>query len=350
MYARSFIFLLLILASCSTSETMNFETAVNEGIIIDYYKPNEFEWDYSQVYIGDITQNFEFPLWTHFRLIQGLPFSRMGDYETEIFFEVGQYVQKGDLLATRYFDDEYLEIERRRLLLAIEQFEHHFSVERARLRNNIQSAESNLYTRIHETELEIFLFNSSYTRADYNKRLEEIVLIEHIYAPFDAVVHYIDPDKNYIVLLDDSDIYFEIVAPVGVIRHGDILTAHAYSGTLNFNIQAVSDPLATGETGIRTFRLIPTDKEELIDILADFGHNIMDMLDIPFLVSTVLPIAESAVIIPSQALRTENQNYFVQIYENGRLHKRFINIGARFGDRVQVLFGLEYGQKVVIMP
>jgi HlyD family secretion protein len=60
----------------------------------------------------------------------------------------------------------------------------------------------------------------------------------------------------------------------------------------------------------------------------------------------VRPVA----LVPKTAIRTEAQQSFVFIVVDGRVDRRAITTGGTDGDRVEVIAGLNAGERVVLSP
>ena len=70
-------------------------------------------------------------------------------------------------------------------------------------------------------------------------------------------------------------------------------------------------------------------------------------------VSAVQMALEQVLLLPEQAVRNEGGKYYVYLYENGTLHKRYVTVGAR-GENgegeacVQIVDGLQAGDAVTL--
>jgi hypothetical protein len=100
----------------------------------------------------------------------------------------------------------------------------------------------------------------------------------------------------------------------------------------------VNDPLVFGTNATQAwFMLAPED---------DFESDLS--LSTQFRAYPYFVLAYDALIIHRRAVHSEGLRHFVYLYDNGKLHKRYISIGISLGTSVQVLFGLEEGQQVVM--
>ena len=55
-----------------------------------------------------------------------------------------------------------------------------------------------------------------------------------------------------------------------------------------------------------------------------------------------------ALVVPSAAIQTDEKKFFVNIYEDGAVKKRYVKIGAQNKDSVQILDGLTIADQVII--
>jgi multidrug efflux pump subunit AcrA (membrane-fusion protein) len=62
------------------------------------------------------------------------------------------------------------------------------------------------------------------------------------------------------------------------------------------------------------------------------------------------PDARTAVIVPTEAVRTEGQTAFVFVYAGDRAERREVTLGEQVGGNRHVLRGLREGERVVLSP
>jgi RND family efflux transporter MFP subunit len=64
----------------------------------------------------------------------------------------------------------------------------------------------------------------------------------------------------------------------------------------------------------------------------------------------IIPLdEEEVVVVPRSAIRQVGQLATVDIVEDERLHRRAVRLGRTFGDRIEILSGLQPGEKVAIV-
>ena len=61
-----------------------------------------------------------------------------------------------------------------------------------------------------------------------------------------------------------------------------------------------------------------------------------------------LPALEDALSVPQQAVIEQEGQFYVWVADNGEARRRFVNLGQRHEEYVQILEGLEEGQEVVV--
>ena len=340
-----------------------------------------------EVRVGDIDQELELRATLSFPVTRNLYFDRTNGYFSGAFVQSGQRVEAGDVLAEMSFDTEYFEIERNILHTRFLQFETRFAEEEAQRLSDIESSRSSLAVSDEEglerailelARLELalrqFIFDSEQGRRYYHRRLADLddaIAPAQIIAPFSGVItfassivsgSFVSNWPRVITIIDDSVIYFHVPAPVTAVRFGDVFPMHVptRSGTPDvIDVQVVTAPMAVeirtqaspglsvpGSHGdFPTFSHIVAPVEP-IDF---YGGQPYDFINATFLVFPRVLWASQSTIIHSRALVRDDDVYFVYVYEDGRLAKRYVTVGAMLGTQVQILTGLEPGQMVVLV-
>jgi hypothetical protein len=62
------------------------------------------------------------------------------------------------------------------------------------------------------------------------------------------------------------------------------------------------------------------------------------------------PAARPVALVPKGAIRTDGQQSYVFVVVNDRADRRAITTGGADGDRVEVVAGLNAGERVVVSP
>jgi hypothetical protein len=62
------------------------------------------------------------------------------------------------------------------------------------------------------------------------------------------------------------------------------------------------------------------------------------------------PAARPVTLVPKSAIRTDGKQSYVFVVQNDRVDRRAITTGGTDGDRVEVLAGVNSGDRVVVSP
>jgi len=260
-------------------------------------------------------------------------------------------------------------LRREQLFLELTMYEQYFGEEQSKRIAQLDNHKNKIPAGMDETDIEIyelqlekmeidfemFMKNSEKRLAEIQKQFEETVELlsgERIYAPFDGMVRYIT-NKNFsadvfngehLVTLYDTSVYQVIVerANTDLMRFGDIVEI-LYGDEFVFNAKVVSDPLVN-------FRSPPLDSGVFILQPLNFTEDVSYFDDPTRRLTAQYKIVDldDVVLVPKQAIRTEDQNRYVYIYENGVQKKRYVQTGLEYQGEVQILSGLEIGQEVII--
>jgi len=112
---------------------------------------------------------------------------------------------------------------------------------------------------------------------------------------------------------------------------------------------AVVSPHITGvRSGILSHVMRPADPDAFEEMLREFSLSPFDLLDMSFVVEIRETLVCNALILPARAIRQEDRAYYVLIYSEGRLMKRYITRGFQFQGYAEILMGVEEGQMVVL--
>ena len=307
---------------------------------------------------------------------QNLHFSRTNGDFSGLMVSPGQRVAAGDVIAALTFDTEALEIERASIVSQINNFEVEFrerdssrQSELAALRLRLEFADTGsrehlvIQLALEELSREQFLFESNITRQNLQERLLDIdtrIAGDVIFAPFCGVIisvthitpgTFINTWPVIATIIDDSNINFTISGGTDVIRFGDVFTIQALNWELNsMDVRVVSDPLATGrrEPNLQ-FTLVPVDPHAMAEDMRIRNLQPHELENIRFRADIQVYLAINSVLVNRRAVLPEDIRNFVFVYEDGRLMKRYVEVGVRFDSDIQILSGLYPGQKVVLV-
>jgi RND family efflux transporter MFP subunit len=124
-------------------------------------------------------------------------------------------------------------------------------------------------------------------------------------------------------------------------------------------VTAVLDAYPEWQIPSRVITTIPSADRQKATVLVRIGFLELDPRILPdmgvkvtFLRDTdeAAPTAKPATLVPKGAIRTEGQQSYVFLVQNDRVDRRAITIGGADGDRVEVLAGVNAGDRVVVSP
>lgn len=143
-------------------------------------------------------------------------------------------------------------------------------------------------------------------------------------------------------LFDYSVIQLAMAGPIDILRFGDTISFTENFSETNFEARIVSDPLSTAHRANSRIFLADFTDDDLSDDFFNTLHG-GSIFASPLEVNL-----HAEVVIPTEAINHENERQYVYLYEDGMLKKRYIQIGFFYGDRAQVIEGLEPGQIVAV--
>jgi len=332
-------------------------------------------------HIKDIMDVAETNARVSFPVFEELAFERTDGDFNEMLVTGGQRVQAGDVLATLDFDTEALQISYNHALFQLNMFEEVFreqntyfqtTIATMRERANYAAEQDWEQYAIELARLEFshakFLFDSDIYRQRYAESVQEIRDVFAsgvIVAPFDGVVTNVrsilqgnSVRGRVMTIVDTSYIRFVTSsASPHLFRFGNILTASATIDTeygpetIYIDLRVVQDIFVTGSVaGRANFILAPLDIDYLRDTLHQFDRTFVDLYGITFTVNSSTQFATQAIVVSRRALGLDawERDNFVLLYENGNISRRYVAVGGVYGSEVQILSGLDAGQKVVL--
>jgi len=386
MLAVFFAITLFLFAACG-NEVIEVTSAErlyaleNEGILTMAYAMEEAATQNFNLYTArrdDIVMTAIVNLRAHFPVFEYLAFERTDGYFNELLVTNGQFVREGDILATLDFDTEELEISYNHAVFQLNMFEEIFRdlnrqivTDIAIKRDNYNNAEGQDWVQyaLELARLELshaqFLMDSDVTRQKYIDQVQELrdeFATGVITAPFDGVIHGArnilqgnSVSGRIMTILDVNYIHFVMSSSMHyVFRFGDILTASTTietdyeTITFYFDLKVVTDAFIGGQPpGRFEYILVALDSDSLIDFIKRLDKSYLDLLDMNFTIRDEIPRATDAVVVHRRAVTTGDEASFVLIYEDGDISRRYVTVGEAVGDEVQILSGLDAGQRVV---
>ncbi len=125
-------------------------------------------------------------------------------------------------------------------------------------------------------------------------------------------------------------------------------------------VTAVLDAYPEWQIPARVITTIPSADRQKATVLVRIGFLELDPRILPdmgvkvtFLRDngeTAAPAARAATLVPKAAIKTEGQQSHVFVVQNDRVDRRAITAGGADGDRVEVIAGLNAGERVVVSP
>ena len=125
-------------------------------------------------------------------------------------------------------------------------------------------------------------------------------------------------------------------------------------------VTAVLDAYPEWQIPARVITTIPSADRQKATVLVRIGFLQLDPRILPDMGVKVTflrdndespaPTARAVTLVPKAAIRTEGQQSYVFVVQNDRVDRRAITAGGADGDRVEVIAGLNFGERVVVSP
>jgi len=110
----------------------------------------------------------------------------------------------------------------------------------------------------------------------------------------------------------------------------------------------------------RVITTVPTADRQKATVLVRIGFNELDPRILPDMAIKVsflrdadesaTPVAQSTTLTPRATIKTEGGNSFAFVVRGDGVERRAVRLGGADGDRVEVLAGLQPGDRVVVSP
>ena len=125
-------------------------------------------------------------------------------------------------------------------------------------------------------------------------------------------------------------------------------------------VTAVLDAYPEWQIPARVITTIPSADRQKATVLVRIGFLELDPRILPDMGVKVTflrdggeaaaPAARAVTLVPKGAVRTEGQQSYVFVVQNDRVDRRAITAGGADGDRVEVVAGVNAGERVVVSP
>jgi RND family efflux transporter MFP subunit len=126
------------------------------------------------------------------------------------------------------------------------------------------------------------------------------------------------------------------------------------------DVVAVLDAYPDWMIASRVITTVPTADRQKATVLVRIGFNELDPRILPDMAIKVsflrdadesaTPVAQSTTLAPRATIKTEGGNSFAFIVRGDGVERRAVRLGDADGDRVEVLAGLQPGDRVVVSP
>ena len=378
LYLVTFLTIILFSSACGAELVEeDISAATQAGIIIApgsrVIRPPTY--NLVRVTRGNIYRDTSVSATAEFATIYDVAFTKYGGVYSGPFVEtIGQRVRAGDVLGEQIFlphTTEPMDIARYRQAFALEQFEARFASQRAEhrqaqdaIRQEMAAATGRqrelLSLQLARQELlyERFLRVSAETRQNYLERIEELTAHRvELHAPIDGLIMSVgrtvpgttltEGQVLFTIACEDS-FRFRISASPEMLGYGQTISITRYE--LSFEVDVVSDPMAAyGRSDGLPFILMPACDEAFHATLEEHELTLFDVTMMMRLrIELERPEVYNALLLPTRVIRSENNEYYVLIYNDGLVVRRFVTLGFQTRAYVEILMGVEEGQQVVI--
>lgn len=253
---------------------------------------------------------------------------------TQILFEEGRRVKKGDLLV-KINDSE--------LQATLKKNKSRETLARDREFRYRQLLEKNL-TSQQEYDVQLSELNSVIADVDFTKAQIEKTEIQ---APFDGVIglrsvsvgSYISPQTRIATLQSTNPMKVDFSVPqkyFGLIREGKTIfvklasTGRTYTG----KIYAVEPKIDLNTRTVQARALIPNERNELTP-----GAYVE--------INIVLESLDTAVLVPTEVIVPDISGEKVFVYKNGKAFAQTVTTGIRTENEIQIVSGLSVGDTLI---
>ncbi len=273
------------------------------------------------------------------------------------------FVEKGDVIAnvsmeTNELDLEELELKLTRVRERYDEFKADFETAHEEARKEISGDEYQGKidrTEFYQAELNFARQEQNYVKQMENyqeqiEELKELMNMTQIVAPTDGIVIEVNRELGG-TKLENGDMLAQIIPTDQIyMGFGDALSHYAYGNEVTFlvgrNLKAQEFPAKVISTNGKA--LGSGWNKQLSYIEASVTPY--DVLTAgPFYVTAITNVMENVLLIPFDAVTTDNGKYFVTVlHEDGRLEKKQFLSGGNNSEYYWVYDGLEEGTSVLI--
>lgn len=304
---------------------------------------------------GDLIKNSELSLEPTYYLSQTIYCPESGLYFEGFNVSRGQFVEKGELIAT--FSRKGSEADLEAAKLALQRAQEEYEITSAELGSAASAAKSigGAYGELAQLELEQYEYNQNVEIKRLEAELEEAQQAfenEYIYAPFDCVVYSLGSF--------DKGVEVDYGKEIAELKQADSLVLYSSTTAKNFlyNMDVTVEYGRRDERQTVTARVVGTDAV-LPDGVAGSGHTYFKLdadlteeeVNKPTAYVTTVQ-AQDALLVPRGAVEVEDGSYYVSVLDGDMVKKRFVIRGVTGGTVGEsctvILAGVEPGQTVIL--
>lgn len=307
--------------------------------------------------------------------LQATLYAKISGYLDEIRYDIGDRVKKGDLIAKISVPELESELQRKEAELR----RCKADMERANAERNLREI---IYTRlaniqdknpdmvsveqvdkargkyeVSEAELELARVAIDVAQADY-KNTSTLLSYADIHAPYDGIItaRWVDPGALIQAATSSKD--KEDVSPIVHIMDIERVRIQFYVPETDAPFIKKGNPvsLTLNELPGRSFegqitRFAHALKEETRSMLVEVELPNTEHLLRPGMYAKVIASLEehpNAIVVPAEAIITEDKKNYVYTIENDIVKKKLVQIGIDDGIDVEIIKGLVEGERVIV--
>jgi RND family efflux transporter MFP subunit len=284
-------------------------------------------------------------------------YARTNGYLTKWYFDIGARVKKGDLLAEIETPELDQQLQQARADLETTQANYRLAQTTSDRWQFLLKSNS-----VSKQEADQAMANMAAQKAAVEAgtanvhRLEQLQSFEKVYAPFDGVITARNTDIGALIdagagsqtrelfhLADTSKVRVFVAVP-------EAYAAAARAGaSATLALQEYPDRRFTGQLTRHTNAIDPTSRTLLVEVDVDNPGGLI-LPGAYISLHLKLPGAVRSMTVPANALLFRKEGLNVAVVRNGTAVLTPVTIGRDYGDRVEVLSGLDARQSVILDP
>jgi RND family efflux transporter MFP subunit len=284
-------------------------------------------------------------------------YARTNGYLTKWYFDIGARVKKGDLLAEIETPEIDQQLQQARADLETTQANYRLAQTTSDRWQFLLKSNSVSRQEADQTLANMAAQKAAVAAQTANvHRLEQLQSFEKVYAPFDGVITARNTDIGALIdagsgsqtrelfhLADISKVRVFVAVP-------EAYSAAARAGaSATLALQEYPGRRFTGELTRHTNAIDPTSRTLLVEVDVDNPGGLI-MPGAYVSLHLKLPGSVRALTLPANALMFRKEGLNVAVVRNGAAVLTPVTIGRDYGDRVEVLSGLDAGQPVILDP